>query len=161
MDGFLGTFEQRVTGGSEDAVVGMWAFIIGEAFPGPEGYVAEPQYRNAGGFTDITTAHWRRDQNDKLRRTPFLVTQAKRAGRETGLAGWHEGELQLNRYLGAMVNQSSQLYGIVAIGKWAKFYKFNKRSGYVEFLKRYEKPLHVKEKVTLIRRRLEWMKSNH
>ncbi|KAL4785261.1 hypothetical protein BJX76DRAFT_356282 [Aspergillus varians] len=163
MNAFIGAFDEITRPSFEDRVTAMWSFILGQAFPGAEDYVLHPQYSNSAGFTDITMHHWRRAPAGNMQRTPFLIAQMKRTGCEGSLASWHEAEHQLNRYLGrlAPTPRYRHLYGIVAIGRWVKFYKYNKTWRHVAFMQGREGPYHVINDEAVIIQRLTVMKGIH
>ncbi|KAL2814514.1 hypothetical protein BDW59DRAFT_167160 [Aspergillus cavernicola] len=161
MDAFLGAYNQVIYSAGEGPVAAMMSFILGQAFPGQEGYIPEPQYQNSGGFTDVTTAHWQRDNQEQLRRTPFLITQTKRANRAGGVGGWHEGEEQLNRYLRPIAHHYPRVYGIVAIGRSLKFYQYSHNLGRIMFLHSREGPYDARDNARAIINRLNYIKNNH
>ncbi|KAI9369386.1 hypothetical protein BJX61DRAFT_519727 [Aspergillus egyptiacus] len=161
-DRFLGTYEEANSTQHEDKVGAMWSAIL------TEGYVNAPQYENQGGFTDTTTMQWRRNRHDALYKQVSLVTQTKRARYTITRRQWAEGEEQLRRYLAAHHQEAeeaeageSELYGIVAIGRWTNLYQYNGETGQLMFILKEGGPYHVREGANEISRHLDHMKRNH
>ncbi|GIK04516.1 hypothetical protein Aspvir_008599 [Aspergillus viridinutans] len=90
---------------------------------------AQSEDKVQGGYVDISSYQWVVRPNQPRRvRTPFLVTQCKRTARENDEATWTEGREQLERYMPHMVTQHPwrhQQYGIIAVGRYAEFYKWD------------------------------------
>ncbi|KAL4782358.1 hypothetical protein BJX76DRAFT_358981 [Aspergillus varians] len=161
MDAFQGVYRQATQSRGEGHVAAMMSFIFGQAFPRQEGYIPEPQYRNSGGLTDVTTAHWRRDNTGRLRRAPFLITQTKRASKQSSVREWHGAEDQLNGYLAPLATHHPQLYGIVAMGRKIKIYQYSHNLGRIRFLHGTEGPCDVKDNARAVINRLNYIKNNH
>lgn len=52
------------------------------------------------------------------------------------------------------------LYGIVAIGRWAKFYSYEGQTGKLALMDGEEGPFHVKSNADTVTRRLEYIKGS-
>ncbi|KAI9370035.1 hypothetical protein BJX61DRAFT_545032 [Aspergillus egyptiacus] len=157
---FMGAFSYLQSRYGESAVSGIWCSILSQAFPAEEGYVCEPQYHNSGGFSDMTTIHYRPNAQGNIQRRVFLITQAKRSGLET-TANWLQAEDQLNRYLAPLAPRHPILYGIVAIGKQVKFFVYSRRLRCVRPMRRQNRGYHISDDASLIIRRLTEIKRNH
>jgi hypothetical protein len=110
----------------ESILYGVWNSILNFQFPVQEGYITRPQ--------DEHTFHY---SGESSTADKFLIVQCKRAGFETRSSVWIEGVGQLNRYLAAThgtrrVSDRSPVYGIVAIGKSMRVYKYDDDSQSVD-----------------------------
>lgn len=117
----------------EGTVTGVWDVIMQHYFPKSDRYVHRFQDYIAGGFVDRYTYQWVPQPIGPDLQYPFLVTQCKRESRNDAQA-FTEGEDQLNRYMPALQAHAwgNPIYGIVAVGKRARFYIL--RGGKAEFL---------------------------
>lgn len=125
------------------------------------GYANRPQYRNGQDYTDFTTVHWRRHGSDQHKAVPFLVTQCKRREFEYRNSGWAEGEAQLERYLRGLRprNRRGRLYGIVAVGRLVRFYKWNDNIDDIEAWS--ADAYHVVEDRSIIMAHLRYIRARH
>lgn len=146
----------------------MWSVILAATFPVAEGYVNGFQYKVDGGCTDITTMRWQRNSDGKLYKRKYLVTETKKAHNPTQPRHWRDGERQLKNYLEECYREEEEgggsthvLYGIVAIGRWAKFYFYEKQSGELAHMEGEERPFHVERDADIVIARLEHIKGDH
>ncbi|KAL4781297.1 hypothetical protein BJX76DRAFT_360077 [Aspergillus varians] len=168
LDTFLGTYEETTSQHHEDRVGAMWSAILAASFPPADGYLHAPQYENSGGFTDITTMHWQRDQTNALHKRILLVTQTKKYQSSITARRWAAGEGQLGRYLTgyhqdaqAAGDVSPMLYGIIAIGRWVKLYQHDGQTNELVYMFGEEGPYHVKNDADIIISRLRHMNGHH
>lgn len=139
----------------------MWSVILAIAFPVTEGYINAPQHEVAKRFTDFTTMRWQRNAHDKPYKREFLITETKKAIIPTPESHWRDAEGQLKGYLDRCYREEGGtdiLYGIVAIGRWAKFYVYEGQSGELELMDDEEEPFHVMKNADVIIDRLERIK---
>jgi hypothetical protein len=123
----------------ESILYGVWNSILNFQFPVQEGYITRPQDEHTSqsgekGYSDLHTFHY---SGESSTADKFLIVQCKRAGFETRSSVWIEGVGQLNRYLAAThgtrrVSDRSPVYGIVAIGKSMRVYKYDDDSQSVD-----------------------------
>ncbi|KAF4219840.1 hypothetical protein CNMCM8980_004776 [Aspergillus fumigatiaffinis] len=113
----------------EGAVSGVWDLLLNYYFNQKDGFVHRTQDKVEGGYVDMSSYQWAVRPNQPRRvRTPFLVTQCKRTARENDAGTWAEGLDQLDRYMRYMVSQHPwphPQYGIIAVGRYAEFYKWD------------------------------------
>lgn len=79
------------------------------------------------GYFDLHTFHYRGDSSTADK---FLIVQCKRAGYETRSSIWTEGVDQLCQYLSSTHGRRrpsyrSPVYGIVAVGKYMRVYRYD------------------------------------
>ncbi|GKZ29775.1 hypothetical protein AbraIFM66950_006405 [Aspergillus brasiliensis] len=114
----------------EGRVNGIWNIILNAEFPVSEGYVHRPQDGVTGGFTDFKSIQWVLPEGEQnLQQRAFLVTQCKRPEVQYRDSAWQEARDQLVDYLRG-VRRSARgrrygIYGILGLGKFVEFYKFN------------------------------------
>jgi hypothetical protein len=125
-------------GDPESTLYGVWNAILSFQFPVSEGYITRPQDEHTEqsgekGYSDLHTFHY---QGTSSTADKFLIVQCKRAGYETHPSVWEEGVDQLCRYLLSThgrrrPSDRSPVYGIVAVGKFLRVYKYDDVSGCV------------------------------
>lgn len=127
--------------------------IMQHYFPKSDRYMHRFQDYIAGGFVDRYTYQWVPQPIGPDLQYPFLVTQCKREA-------FSEGEDQLNRYMPALQAHAwgIPIYGIVAVGKRARFYIL--RDGQAEFLFRKVK-YEIDTDGHIIHRRLMYIRNHH
>ncbi|KAJ6012427.1 hypothetical protein N7522_002782 [Penicillium canescens] len=116
----------------ESIVYGVWNAILSFQFPVSEGYITRPQDEHTAqsgekGYSDLHTFHY---QENSSTADKFLIVQCKRAGYETHASVWAEGVDQLCQYLSSThgrrrPSDRSPVYGIVAVGKYMRVYKYD------------------------------------
>ncbi len=91
----------------------------------------------------------------------------RQKGRPTPQHHWGEGERQLRDYLDRcyMEEEGAKggthvLYGIVVIGRWAKFYIYEGQTGELALMDGKEGAFHVKSDAGIVTRRLEYIKGS-
>ncbi|GCB25760.1 hypothetical protein AAWM_08645 [Aspergillus awamori] len=134
----------------EGIIAGLWNLILNIHFPPSEDFVHRPQHGRKEGYTDIQSNVWIQHNGAQSRRpTAFLVTQCKRFDKEGQDSAWAEGVRQLNVYLGEIASSSKGrqygIYGIVAIGKYVRFYEWDRNNRMVVDLGNGD-AYHVKNK---------------
>lgn len=114
-------FEQKV-----DVV---WSLILGHYLSKGKGYVHARENRVRKGYVDIYTKQWvRRPGHQDRVQCPFLITQCKRQKRQWRDEAWDEGRHQIDKYLKGLKRKKSwkhPSYGIVAAGKYVRFYEWD------------------------------------
>ena len=94
---------------------------------------------------------------------PFLVSQCKRESRQEDKASWDEAQNQLRRYLPGMALRSGRPqgphYGIVIVGKKARFYKWDPM-GQLKFWHGNAK-YHIWDHAHIIHNRMMEIRDNH
>ena len=114
-------FEQKV-----DVV---WSLILGHYLSKGKAYVHARENRVRKGYVDIYTKQWvRRPGHQNRVQCPFLITQCKRQKRQWRDEAWDEGWHQIDKYLKALERKKSwkhPSYGIVAVGKYVRFYEWD------------------------------------
>lgn len=154
----------------EGKVTGIWDLILHHYFPSTEEYVHRPQDKMEGGFLDIHTAHWIRDQE-----CLFLVTQTKREARDIGEQAGDEGEAQLKRYLGSQerlmrsrqghvlealsISGGKKRFGIVAVGRRCRFYEY--RRGGLSYMDNDKTKYELVTDVRIVHELLSYIRTNH
>lgn len=116
----------------ESTLYGVWNAILNFQFPVSDGYITRPQDEHTAqsgekGYSDLHTFHYRENSSTADK---FLIVQCKRAGYETRSSVWAEGVDQLCRYLSSTHGRRrrsarSPVYGIVAVGKHMRVYKYD------------------------------------
>ncbi|CAG8115909.1 unnamed protein product [Penicillium nalgiovense] len=116
----------------ESTLYGVWNAILSFQFPVSEGYITRPQdehteHSGEKGYSDLHTFHY---QGNSSTADKFLIVQCKRAGYETRSSVWAEGVDQLCRYLSSTHGRRrpsgrSPVYGIVAVGKYMRVYRYD------------------------------------
>lgn len=104
-------------------------------FPVQQGYITRPQDAHTSqsgenGYSDLHNFHYR---GGSSKADKFLIVQCKRAGLEFRTSVWNEGIEQLDRYLAAThrtrrISDQSHVYGVVAIGRWMRVYRYDDTS---------------------------------
>lgn len=115
---------------SEGDVNGVWNSILNWVFDLMSGYITRPQamhtlYGGTHGYSDFHTF-----QHVHGQRKYFLITQCKSSTGEGSDAAWDNGSSQLQWYLEIQhgtrpVGQRTPVYGILAIGRRVRFYRYN------------------------------------
>lgn len=113
---------------TEGHINGIWNAILNWVFDPNNGYVTRPQEMHTAhggqkGFSDFHTF-----EHVAGNRRFFLVTQCKSP--EWGDAIWESGREQLDRYLSMQhgnrpTNARTPVYGILAVGRWARFFRYH------------------------------------
>jgi hypothetical protein len=122
----------------EGDVNGVWNGILNWVFDPVEGYATTPQDQHTGfggkkGFSDFHTKQRFVDGSHRC----FLITQCKRIGKQHDEYTWEEGANQLQDYLykehGTRArNQRTPVYGILAVGRRVRFFKYHDLTGSIE-----------------------------
>ncbi|KAJ5211012.1 hypothetical protein N7491_010828 [Penicillium cf. griseofulvum] len=158
----------------ESTLYGAWNAILSFQFPVSEGYITRPQDEHTSqsgekGYSDLHTFHY---QGNSSTADKFLIVQCKRAGYESRPSVWAEGVDQLCRYLSSThgrrrPSDRSPVYGIVAVGKHMRVYKYDDVSGWVlnwspnpRRLKR-GKTWHLKDNYNEVQLILDHIRDNH
>lgn len=149
----------------EGVTSGIWNLILNLEFPVTDNYVHRPQYGTTGNFTDMTTMQWiKRPGHENFVQCKFLITQCKRNARSTQDSAWREGEEQIRRYLGRLVHTDSykhRRWGIVAIGRLVKFYRWDFRAKDIQIMGTRNDPYDIESEATIIRRKLKEIRDKH
>jgi hypothetical protein len=116
----------------ESTLYGVWNAILSFQFPVSEGYITRPQDEHTAqsgekGYSDLHTFHYQKNSSTADK---FLIVQCKRAAYETHSSVWAEGVDQLRRYLSSThgrrrPSHRSPVYGIVAVGKHMRVYRYD------------------------------------
>ena len=123
----------------KSTLYGVWNSILTRQFPISDGDVTRPQDVHSGqaggqGFSDLHTYQY---QLPTTRKKKFLITQCKRTGLESWASIWRQAVDLLDRYIGSTRTRASAryypAYGIVAIGKYMRVYKYDDRNGITDW----------------------------
>ena len=146
----------------EGKVNGVWASILSHHLPLSEGYVHRPQDKVRKGFSDISSVHWvQRPGKPDLQQCRFLITQCKRPGKEKRGSTWFAAQDQLAKYLRRRpATWDHKTFGIVAIGRWVKFYELNAARKQLLQLGK-DRPYHIIEDAEKVVEMLDYIKANH
>jgi hypothetical protein len=106
-------------------------------FPVSAGFITRPQSRHdyfAGkrGYSDFHTFQWIGGQ-----RRYFLITQCKGSVHEHSEVAWTDGATQLQQYMIAQhltrpVNARTPVYGILAVGRRVRFFRYKDTTQAIE-----------------------------
>lgn len=140
-------------------------------FPPSQNYVIRPEERNERGYADLHTLEYR-ESGTKYRKVHFLITQCKRRKYETAQGTWDEGKEQLHRYLTSISSKSTyqnhRMYGIIAVGRLAEFYEFNRNTATLRTVpvpaNRVPNPgkkFHIGREFNEVQAILDYIKANH
>lgn len=110
---------------SEEPVQTMWNGIMAEWFPQKEGFLLNVKAAVLADDTkpDIVIVEFQQPLQGSLLSRQILILECKRVSDNTA-GGWENAQVQLAHYLdeNANSNQSTRIYGAVAIGTAVRFY---------------------------------------
>jgi hypothetical protein len=151
-------------------VSGIWNLILNHYFPIANNYVHRPEDYVQCGYVDINTHEWIPAppgvpvvNNTGMTQCYFLVTQCKSIARESGKEAWKEGEEQLGKYMPAMNSRhlwTYPTYGIVAVGRYVRFYELNTTTGEVSY-RRGTKKWHILNNANIVHERIMEIVNKH
>lgn len=107
---------------------GIWDAILNWQFPVTDEYITRPQalhrqFRGRKGFSDFHTFQYDAAGRERY----FLITQCKPPYGETQKGVWNEARDQLISYFNLQhkTQPAGSVYGIAAVGRRVRFYKYN------------------------------------